>query len=194
MTEVMQVATADERAARAAEELASEGASVTGAAVRERSGVRMSTAHAAAKAWREREKAVDEATESAPEQLQSRFLTAFEGAWREARALARADFDEARAGWEAKLHEAAKESAKLTVAVDELEQENERIASEVKAAATQANEEIAVARALASERAADQAAQLAAERSRADRAEGALEAITGERDRLLIEVQASRAK
>ena len=178
---------ADERAARAVDALVSEGASVTGAAVRERSGVRMATAHAAAKAWRDRNKPAEEATVAVPEQLQARFRLVLEEIWREARALSRAEFDEARIGWEAKLHEATSETAKLTVAVDELEQENERIAVEAQAASKLAADEISARHVLA-------AAEIASERSRADRAEGALEATTAERDRLLAELEAIRAK
>jgi len=189
MTEDTNIDTAEVRAARAAEDLAREGASVTGAAVRERSGVRMATAHAAAKGWREQAqaKAESEATESVPEQLQARFRVAFEGAWHEARALARSEFNDARAGWEAKREEARSETAKLTVAVDQLEQENERLDSEAKAAAAQTEEDIAAARVRAS-------AQIATERTRADRAEGALEVMTAERDRLLAELEAVRSK
>ena len=191
---------ADERAARAVDALVSEGASVTGAAVRERSGVRMATAHAAAKAWRDRNKPAEEATVAVPDKLQTQFRLVLEEIWREARALSRAEFDEARIGWEAKLHEATTETAKLTVAVDELEQENdkleqkndkleqknERIAVEAKAASKLAADEISARHVLA-------AAEIASERSRADRAEGALEVTTAERDRLLAELEAIRA-
>jgi len=194
MSKDTEIVSADTRAARAAEVLARKGASVTGAAVRERSGVRMATAHAAAKAWREREKAQEDATEAVPEQLLARFSIALEAAWREARTLSRAEFDDARAGWEAKLVEAGRESAKLTVAVDELEQEIERIDTEAKAAATRANEDLAAERDRASAQAADSAAQIATERSRADRAEGAFEVVAAERYRLLAELESTRSK
>lgn len=168
--------TAEERAASAADELAAEGLSVTAAAVRERSGVRMSTALAASRDWKERDKkSREEFAEPVPEQLQARLLSAFEGAWREARALSRSEFDGARAGLEAKLLTSEGEVGKLTAAVDELEEERE------------------AARVLAAEQAAEQASQLAEERSRADRAEGALGAMTAERDRLIAQLEAMRS-
>lgn len=181
---------ADERALRAADDLAAEGLSVTAAAVRERSGVRMATAAATAKAWKERErKAESEATDPVPERLQARFLAV----WHEARALSRAEFDEARTDAEMKLRASENEAAKLTAAVEELEGECERFAAEARNAAQLAVEEIAAAQALADQKADDQASQLAVERSRADRAEGALEAVTAERDRLLVQLDAARA-
>ena len=185
---------AEDKATRAAEELAAEGLSVTAVSVRERSGVRMATAAAAAKAWNAREKkAVGESAEPVPERLQTRFLAVFEGAWHEARALSRAEFDEARAGGEMKLRASESEVAKLTAAVDELEQEYERVDTEAIGAAQLAAEDLAEARALAAEKADDLASQLAAERSRADRAEGALGAVTVERDRLLAQLESARA-
>ncbi|WP_130176587.1 DNA-binding protein [Cryobacterium sp. SO1] len=194
MSEDAEIVPAEDKATRAADELAAEGVSVTAAAVRERSGVRMATAAAAAKAWKEREnKAVAVATEPVPEQLQARFLAAAEAAWHEARALSRAEFDEARAGGELKLRESESEVAKLTAAVEDLEQECERIDTEARVAAQLAAEEIAAVQTLAAEQANEQASQLAAERSRADRAEGALEAVTAERDRLLVQLEQIRA-
>lgn len=194
MSEENMVITADEKAARAAEELAAEGLNVTAASVRERAGVGMAKAAAAAKEWKEREKNVEHgSTDPVPERLQTRFLAVFEGAWREARALSRAEFNEARAGWEAKLLASEGEVIKLTAVVDELEQECERIESEARGAAQVAVEEVAAARALTAEQAEEHASQLAAERSRADRAEGALEAVTAERDRLLARLEATHA-
>ena len=194
MTEDAENMPAEDKASRAAQELAAEGLSVTAASVRERSGVRMATAAAAAKAWKAREKKADgEPAEPVPEQLQARFLAASEAAWREARALSRSEFDEARAGWEVKLRASESEVAKLTAVVDELEQECERLDTEARGAAQLAFEEIALAGALAAEKNDDHASQLAAERSRADRAEGALEAVTAERDRLLVHLETTRA-
>lgn len=180
---------AEDKATRAAEELAAEGVSVTAAAVRERSGVRMATAAAAAKAWKEREKKAEgEVTEPVPEQLQARFLAV----WNEARALSRAEFDEARAGGEMKLRASESDVAKLTSAVEELERECERFEAEARNAAQLAIDEIAAAQDSTAHQADVQASQLAAERSRADRAEGALEAVTAERDRLLVQLEKAR--
>ncbi|SDK35441.1 replication region DNA-binding N-term [Cryobacterium psychrotolerans] len=166
------ISSAEDRAMRAADQLAAEGASVTAAAVRQRSAVAMSTAAAATKAWKAREKkAVEDSTEPVPEHLQARFLSVLEGVWREARTLTHAEVDELRVAGDTKLRASEEEVAQLTAAVEELEQESER----------------------AAERADDHASQLAAERSRADRAEGALAAVTEERDRLLAQLDAARA-
>lgn len=184
----------EEKAERAADQLAAEGLSVTAAAVRERSAVRMATAAAAARAWKAREqKAEKDSTEPVPEHVQARFLAVLEGVWHEARTLTRSEFDQLRAGGEAKLQESETEVAKLTAAVEELEHECERIDAEATLAAQKAAEELAAAQTLAAEKADDLVAQLAAERSRADRAEGALGAVTAERDRLLAERGATRA-
>lgn len=189
------VATAEQKAARAAEELAAGGEPVTAAAVRERSGVRMATAAAAAKAWKEQEKKVgEESLEPVPEQLQARFRSALEMAWREARAVSRAEFDDARAGWETRITAAEAEAARLVTAVEEVEQNNERIEADAAAAAQLAAAEVSTIRSQAAEQAQQQATELAAARTRADRAEGALQAVTAERDRLLAQIEASREK
>ncbi|MDY7541796.1 DNA-binding protein [Cryobacterium sp. 5B3] len=168
---------------RAADQLAAEGASVTAAAVRERSGVRMATAAAAAKDWKAREKkVVEEPTEPVPEQLQARFLAV----WQEARALARAEFNERREVFEAKLRASDGEVTKLVAVVEELEQECERIDTEARGAAQLAAENLAAVRTRATE-------EIAVERSRADRAEGALSAVTAERDRLLVQLEQVRS-
>lgn len=189
------IVTAEDKAARAAEELAAAGVSVTAAAVRERSGVRMATAAAAAKAWKEQEKKVgDESLEPVPEQLQARFLIALEAVWREARAVSRAEYDEARAGWETRIAAAEAETAKLVIAVEELEQHGEQLEADAAEASQRAAEEVSASRAQAAEQAQEHATELAAARTRADRAEGALEAVTAERDRLLAQIDASREK
>lgn len=117
---------AEEKATRAAEDLAAEGLTVTAAAVRERSGVRMATAAAAAKAWKERvDQGENDVAEPVPEKLQERFSASLKMMWREARAQSRVEFDEARTGWETKLAVADSEVAKLTAVVEELETEHE---------------------------------------------------------------------
>ncbi|WP_308465056.1 DNA-binding protein [Rathayibacter soli] len=120
---------AEEKAARAAEELATEGLAVSAAAVRERSGVRMATAAAAAKAWKERaNQASDQVDAPMPESLQARFQTVAQATWREARTQSRAEFDEARSGWETKVAAAEADVVRLTAAVEDLEAERERAA------------------------------------------------------------------
>jgi chromosome segregation ATPase len=178
MNEDVETVSPEHKAWRAAEQLAAEGLNVTAVSVRERSGVRMATAAAAARTWKAQEKEAESAsTEPVPEHLQARSLAVLEGVWHEARALSRAEFDEARVSADVKLRATEDEVLKLTAVVEELEQERERFTRKATNAAK-----------VARERADDLAAQLAAERSRADRAEGALEAVTAERDRLLDQV------
>lgn len=193
MAETAEVTPA-QRAEAAAEELAAEGLGVTAAAVRERSGVRMATASNVAKAWKEREKqSKDQPAEPVPDWLLARFQASIQAAWHEARTLSHTEFGDARAGWEAKLAAAEREVLKLTAAVEDVERECERIEIEARAGSERAAEELAAAHAQAAEQAEAHAAQLAAERSRADRAEGALEAVTAERDRLLAQLETVRA-
>lgn len=175
--------TPETKAAEAAEALAAEGAAVTARAVRERSGVRMAIAADAARSWNEREAGQREAP-AIPNAVQARF----EALWREAYTAARAEFDEAVAGWKARLQRADEERDQLTAAVEEAEKECERIEAAAQAAAEQSARALADAQAKAAGDAKEQAALLADERSRADKAEGALEAISAERDRLLSEV------
>lgn len=152
MAEVIETSS-EEKAAQAAEDLAAEGLAVTAAAVRERSGVRMATAASAAKEWKARANRVDsQVVDPVPERLLARFQASIDAAWREARAQAKAEFDEARSGWEVKLTAAEGEVAKLTAAVEELEAEHERAEStaaariaEVETALEQATRAAAVA-------------------------------------------------
>ncbi|SDL34339.1 replication region DNA-binding N-term [Nocardioides sp. YR527] len=179
----MTVSTPEVKAAGAAEALAAEGVAVTARAVRERSGVRMAIAADAARSWNEREAEQREAP-AIPEAVQARF----DALWREAFTAARKEFDEAVAGWKAKLQRADEERDQLTVAVEEAEKECERIDTAAQAAAEQSAKDLADAQAKAAADLKEQASLLADERSRADKAEGALAAISAERDRLLNEV------
>jgi hypothetical protein len=87
------------------------------------------------------------------------------------------------------MRAAESDVATLTAAVEELERECERITTDATSAAQRASDEHAAAQALAAEKAAELAVQFTAERSRADRAEGALGAVTVERDRLLVQLE-----
>lgn len=175
---------------QAAEALDAEGIKVTARAVRERSGVRMAEAVAAAKAWNERAAAQGNAPEI-PNTVQNRF----EAMWAEAYAAAAESFEEARTGWAAKIDRSEAEQASLAKVVDELETtvdelrtklEETRTAGDQAAAAAAA--EIDRLRTLEATEVAAYSEQLGAERTRAAKAEGALEAITAERDRLLTEI------
>lgn len=152
--------TPEDRAAAAAETLAAEGVPVTARAVRERSGVRMSLAAEAARAWNEQQ-STEQAIPEAPAPVQARFTAL----WREAVTLARAEFNEARAGWQEKISKAEQERNDMADDLGKAEDDRDKA---LKAAAK-----------------ADGAT--AAERSRADKAEGRAEALEAERDRLLGE-------
>lgn len=171
---------AKRRAAEAAEALAAEGLPVTNRAVRARAGVSMAVAAEAAGTWNEREAARTHIPE-APESVTARFG----GIWREAYSAAHDLFAAERETLTGRLRVAEEESRSLTGdlttsdgRVAELEAELERVRTDAEQAAAAT--------------AAAHAAELSAERSRGDRAEGALGAVTTERDRLLRQIEAAR--
>lgn len=171
-------ATAEQKAAEAAEAIGSEGAAVTARAVRARSGVRMAVAAEAARAWNEAEANAAVVPEP-PAAVEARFAAV----WREAVIAARAEFAEAKAGWQAKLDQAEAERSTLAEEVEQLEAERDEARKERDKAGRETarlREEAAAAAAAATE-------ALAEQRSRADRAEARAEAVEGERDRLLAE-------
>lgn len=172
----------EQRAADAAEALAAEGAPVTARAVRERSGVRMTQAAEAARAWNERE-AQAEAVPEPPAPVEARFAAI----WREAVLAARGEFAEARVGWQSKLEQAEAEREALAKELEQAEAERDRAQEEAGARLEAAQQEAAATREHAERAAAAAAEELAAQRSRADKAESRAEAVEGERDRLLAE-------
>lgn len=163
--------TAEQRAAAAAEQLAAEGSTVTARAVRERSGVRMTVATEAARAWNEQE-AQAEAVPEVPAAVESR-LTAI---WREAVTVARQEFAEARTGWRTRVEQAEAERDALAGAVAQVEAERD-----------EAHRALSQLRDAAASAAAAAAADLTSQRSRADKAEARAEAVEAERDRLIAE-------
>lgn len=163
------------RAAEAAEALAAEGLLVSSRAVRARAGVSMAVANEAATTWNEREAAQAHIPE-APESVTARFG----GIWREAYSGARDLFTAERETLTGRLRIAEEEIKSLTAdlttsdaRVAELEAELERVRTDAEQAA------------------AAHVAELSTERSRGDRAEGALDAVTKERDRLLKQIEAA---
>lgn len=150
----------EERAAAAAESLAAEGIAVTARSVRDRSGVRMALASDAARAWNEQQ-SQDGTVPEAPPAVQARFSAL----WREAVTVARAEFAEARAGWEAKIAKAKEDSDAMSEDLGKVEDERDK----------------------ALKKASDAEKEVTAQRSRADKAEGKAETIAGERDRLIGE-------
>lgn len=150
----------EDRAAAAAETLAAEGVAVTARAVRERSGVRMALASEAARAWNEHQ-STEQAIPEAPAAVQARFTAL----WREAVTLARAEFAEARSGWEARIAKAEQEKNEMADDLGRIEEERD----EALDAAAKAEE------------------ATSGQRSRADKAEGRAEALEVERDRLIKE-------
>lgn len=162
---------AEQRAAEAAESLSAEGASVTARAVRERSGVKMSVAADAARQWNEHQASLADGPD-VPVDVQTRF----DAAWRAAYSAARADFDEARTGWQQRLDKAAAEHAQLADDFDRTEAERDQAIAELTAAQAQATKQQA-----------DLTQLVAEQRSRADRAEATTIATAAERDRLIAE-------
>lgn len=168
---------------------AAEGASVTSRAVRERSGVKMVVAADAARVWNE-ETARATAVPDLPQAVQLRL----EGIWAEAFTAARLEFDDARAGWTSRIQHLEDEVRDLTSAVSDAEQATERAEAAAAKAADRAAIELAVAQRAATERIQDATDLLADTASRADGAEGALGAVTAERDRLLTEITTLRGE
>lgn len=160
VTEQLKELTPEERATAAAEALAAEGAAVTARAVRDLSGVRMSLAADAARAWNEQQ-SKDEAVPEAPAAVQARFTAL----WREAVTVARGEFAEARSGWQAKIAKAKEDSDAMAEDLGKVEDEREK----------------------ALKKAADAEKEVTAQRSRADKAEGRAETLAAERDRLIGE-------
>lgn len=176
------------RAAEAAEALAAEGKTVTNRAVRERAGVAMAVAVEAARAWNEHTAGLAQVPD-APDTVLARFA----GIWREVYTVARDQWTAERAALSVKLQASDDEIRSLT---KDLAESDARVA-ELEAALQQTRAEFDVvtrdAERAAAAADAVQAAALSGERSRADRAEGALEAVTGERDRLLAQLETTRS-
>ncbi|MCY0905795.1 DNA-binding protein [Arthrobacter sp. H14-L1] len=186
----------EQRAAEAAEALAAGGTAVTARAVRERSGVRMTVAAEAARSWNERE-AQAEAVPAPPAAVEARFVAL----WREAVAVARGEFVEARTGWHATVEQAQAEHDAAVEDVERAETERDALAGRLEDAGrlhasayealTTARDEARAETLTAREQAAAaeirNGAALAEQRSRADKAEARAEAVAGERDRLLAE-------
>lgn len=173
-------ATAEQKAAEAAEALGSEGAAVTARAVRARSGVRMTVAAEAARTWNEAE-ANAAVVPDPPAAVETRFAAL----WREAVTAARAEHAEAKAGWQAKLDQSDAERRTLAEEVEQLEGERDEARNE----RDEANRETDRLREQGAAAASTAAEALAEQRSRADRAEARAEAVERERDRLLQERQ-----
>lgn len=152
--------TPEYRATAAAEALAAEGIPVTARSVRDRSGVRMALAADAARAWNEQQ-SNEQAVPDAPEAVQARFMAL----WREAVTVARGEFAEARAGWEAKIAKAKEDCDAMAEDLGKVEDERDK----------------------ALKKAADAEKEVTAQRSRADKAEGREETLAAERDRLIGE-------
>lgn len=163
--------TPDQRAAEAAEGLAAEGVAVTARAVRERSGVRMTVAAEAARVWNERETEALAVPEPSPA-----VAARFAALWREAVTAARAEFAEARTGWQDRIGQVEAERDALAADVEQVETERD----EARQDAAAVREQAAVASAAAAE-------ELIGQRSRADKAEARAEAVESERDRLIVE-------
>lgn len=173
------------RAERAIEEIVAEGLNVTVQAVRERAGVSNAVATQVARAWKSSANPVS-AVVSIPGQLTVRYQAALEALWSEARAAAVSEFDEERASLTQRLAEAEDTAAVLQDHVDAL-------VEQWRLSETEATHRLDELRSEAAAAVDTLEAELAQARSRADRAEGALEAVSAERDRVLGELRETRA-
>lgn len=160
---------AEEKAARAAEELAAKKKAVTARSVRDLAGVSMAAATEAARVWNERAAELENVPDI-PEDV----LARVDGIWRAAYVAAREEFDELRAGWLSRYETSQQDVDALTKSVAELEEQLAREQEEAHQTQRAATKELTEAQ------------------TRAARAEGALEAVTSERDRLLAELESAR--
>jgi hypothetical protein len=133
--------TPEARAERAAEELDAEGLAVTARAVRERAGVRMGAAAAAARRWARGR--LDAA--GAPEPPAG-VAARFDAVWRDAWRAARAELDAERAGWLRRVDAAESEAAALGGDVERLEAELAAETARSRADAERLQAEVAGAR------------------------------------------------
>lgn len=137
----------------------------------------MNVAAEVARPWNERAAGQQNVPEI-PDEVRVRL----DGIWRTSYVPAHQDFDEARAGWVQKVETVEKDAAELTKAVAELEQRIEQERDESQKAQSAAAQELAEAR-----------TESAEAQTRAAKLEGALEAVTAEHDRLLTELESTRA-
>jgi chromosome segregation ATPase len=179
---------AQQRAAEVAEQLAAEGKPVTNRTVRERAGVAMTVAAEAAREWNERA-----AAEAAVPELPDTVRARLDGIWRAAYVVARDEFTIERDALGSKLRAAEDEIAGFSQDLTEAEARIEKVEVERDAAQAELQRVTRESEQAAAAAVAEQTSLLAVERSRADRAEGALDAVTAERDRLLAELEAARS-
>lgn len=177
--------TPQSRAERAIETLVAEGAAVTVQAVRERAGVSNAVATQVARAWKSAANQVSTAVNVVPAALALRGQAALDALWAEARSLAAAEFEAAHTAWEQQLAGAENVAARLADQVEALTEECEHLKASTA-------EHIAAVKSEAAGTVSAMGQELVQARSRADRAEGALEVMGAERDRLLSELREVR--
>lgn len=168
---------AHERARIAADELSAEGEVVTARAVRSKAEVSMAVAVQIAREWKTAAE-----TERAIPEIPGRVQVRVEGLWKEAVDVAREEFEAERQGWQVRLEEVGQERDELV-----------KDATKLEARTIELQEIIAAARKENAATRKDVEAALTIATSRADRAEAQVEALQGERDRLIEEGKASRA-
>lgn len=173
------------RAERAIEALVAEGAAVTVQAVRERAGVSNAVATQVARVWKSTANQVSTAVNVVPAAIAFRSQAALDALWAEARSHAAAEFEAAHAVWEQQLAEAENVSARLADQVEALTEECENLKASTA-------EHIAAVKSEAAGTVSAMGEELVQARSRADRAEGALDVMGAERDRLLSELREVR--
>mgnify|MGYP002737228550 CR=1 FL=1 len=171
--------TPEKTAEKAAEALAATGQPVTARAVREKAGVRMAVAAAAAKAWNKTAAAEEAHTIPMPDAVQARA----QGLWETALTVARTQFDTERDGWNSRLAAAEHEQQELSTLVEELENDLEKALLQTKDCEDAARTSEAL-----------HAAGTSQLRESLARTEGELAAVKAERDRLLAERDALQGK
>jgi len=170
--------TPEESAKVAIAELVDSGESVTVRAVRKRANTSTAVASEAVKVWKAAQGLVREPVE-VPAVVSARLAAV----WTEAVELARAEFEAERAGWVQRVEEVESERDGLILDLSEVEDMQETLLEQV--AALQGKlRDIQIEHDTAT-------MEL---RTRADRAEAKAEALTEERDRLIVERDKLQAK
>lgn len=166
-----------DRAAAAAEALASEGVAVTARTVQQRARVSMSVAAAVAREWN-KQQAAARAIPEVPTQV----LARVDAIWREAVEAARTEHEAERDGWAARLAASEEERAGLVEDVDRIEAERAAERDAARAEADELRSHIAALDAeltAQKEAAAAAATSVAAAESRAAEAENRAAAAEG---------------
>jgi uncharacterized protein YPO0396 len=161
--------TPEARALAAAEKLAAQGKTVSARAVREAAGVGLAVASTAARTWKEKAQQDAVQAPAIPDAVMQRFAVL----WADVYAAAAEAFSAERTALKSEIKDLTEERDAFMEDVTAVEEERDTLASELDAVAKQAEEAASALR-----------DDLARERSRADKAEGATDAWKAERVRM----------